>query len=44
MAHVRQSRPDDGLGYQVKVVRIVRDVASWLGSGIPLQRWSVGGE
>jgi len=31
--HIRQSRPDSGLGIQVKVLEISQDVACPLGSG-----------
>jgi len=33
LAHMRQSRPDSGLGFQVKVLKIVHVVLSLLGSG-----------
>ena len=33
MAHVRQSRPDYGLGFQVKVLKTRQVVPSSLGSG-----------
>ena len=33
MAHIRQSRPDSGLGFQVKVVHTIPVVPSSLGSG-----------
>ena len=33
VAHVRQSRPDSGLGFQVNVLKITRVVPSSLGSG-----------
>ena len=33
MAHVRQSRPDSGLAFQVKVVKILLVVHFSLGSG-----------
>jgi len=33
MAHMRQSRPDSGLGFQVKVLRTIQVVAASLGSG-----------
>ena len=33
MAHVRQSRPDSGLGFQVKVFELFYGVPSSLGSG-----------
>ena len=33
MPHIRQSRPDYGVGVQVKAYRIVRGVPSSLGSG-----------
>ena len=33
MAHIRQSRPDYGLGLQVKVVKTVKVVPFSLGSG-----------
>jgi hypothetical protein len=32
MAHIRQSRPDSGLGFQVKVLKIFQVVPSSLGS------------
>ena len=35
MAHIRQSRPDSGLGFQVKVHKIFRVFPSLLGSGFP---------
>jgi len=34
MAHTRQSMPDFGLGFQVKVLKIVSGVSSSLGSGM----------
>ena len=33
MAHVKQSRPDSGLGFQVNVIETFRVVPSSLGSG-----------
>jgi hypothetical protein len=30
MAHIRQSRPDSGLGFQVRDLKIVQDVPSSL--------------
>ena len=33
MAHIRQSRPDSGLGFQVRVLKTLQDVPSLLGSG-----------
>jgi len=33
MAHIRQSRPDSGLGFRVKVLKIFQVVPSSLGSG-----------
>ena len=33
MAHMRQSRPDPGLGFQVQVLQIVQGVPSSRGSG-----------
>jgi hypothetical protein len=36
MAHIRQSRPYSGLGFQVKFLKIFQDAPFWLGSGIPL--------
>ena len=33
MAHIRQSRPDSGLGFQVKVLKHFQVVLSSLGSG-----------
>ena len=33
MAHKRQSRPDAGLGFQVKALETSEGVPSWLGSG-----------
>ena len=33
MVHIRQSRPDSGLGFQVKVLAPFSDVPSSLGSG-----------
>ena len=33
MAHIRQCRPDSGLGFQVKVFKIFEVVPSSLGSG-----------
>ena len=34
MAHISQSRPDSGLGFQVKVLKPFQVVASSLGSGL----------
>ena len=34
MAHIRQSRPDSGLGFHVKVLKIFQVVPSSLGSGL----------
>ena len=34
MAHVRQSRPDFGLGFRVKILQTFRAVPSSLGSGL----------
>ena len=34
MAHVRQSRPDSGLGFKVKVLKTLHVVASPLGTGM----------
>ena len=31
MAHMRQSRPDSGLGFQIKVLKTFSVVPSWLG-------------
>ena len=36
MAYIRQSRPDSGLGFQVKVLEIFQVVSSSLGNGTPL--------
>ena len=36
MAHIRQSRPDYGLGFQARVLEPFRVVASSLGSEWPL--------
>ena len=33
MAHVRQSRPDSGLGFQERVIEIIQGVHFSLGSG-----------
>jgi len=33
MAHIRQSRPDSGPGFQVKVIETISGVSSSLGSG-----------
>jgi len=33
VAHIRQSRPDSGLGFQVKVLKTFKDVPSSLESG-----------
>ena len=33
MAHIRQSRPDSGLGFQVEVLKTFKIVSSSLGSG-----------
>ena len=33
MAHIRESRPDSGFGFQVKVLKTVYGVPSWLDSG-----------
>jgi len=33
VAHIRQSRPDSGLGFQVKVLDTLQGVPSSLGSG-----------
>ena len=33
MAHVRQSMPDSGHGFQLKVLKKMQAVPSWLGSG-----------
>jgi len=38
MAHIRQSRPDSGLGIKTKVLKTVRVVAPSLGSVSGLQR------
>jgi len=38
MAHVRQSRPDSGLGFQAKVRKTFEVVPSSLGSGEPVTR------
>ena len=35
MAHIRQSRPDSGLGFQVKILTPFHVVPSSLGSGFP---------
>jgi len=37
-AHIRQSRPDYGLGFQAKVLEMVQGVPSSLGSGFRGQR------
>ena len=37
-AHIRQSRPDSGLGFQVKVLKLVEAVPCSLGSGVMGQR------
>jgi len=34
MAHIRQSRPDSGLGFQVKVLKIFYVVLFSLGLGV----------
>jgi len=34
MAHIRQSRPDSGLGFQVKVLKTFQVVPSSLESGV----------
>ena len=36
MAHIRQSRPDSGLGFQAKVLEILFAVLSSLGSGVQI--------
>ena len=33
MAHIRQSRPDSGIGFQVKVLEMIQCVPVWIGSG-----------
>jgi hypothetical protein len=33
MAHLRQSRPDSDLGFQVNVIKTFPVVPTWLGSG-----------
>ena len=33
MAHIRQSRPDSGLGFQAKILEAIQGVAASLGSG-----------
>ena len=38
LAHIRQSRPDSGLGFQVKVLKIFQDVPSSLESGRKMYR------
>ena len=43
MAHIRQSRPDSGLGFQVKVLKTLKVVPSLLGSGAILARNHAGG-
>ena len=40
MAHIRLSRPDSGLGFQVKISQIFQSIPSSLGSGT-LQRYLV---
>ena len=42
MAHVRQSRPDYGLGFQVKVLKPFQVVPSSLGSGRPSRTLAAG--
>ena len=34
MAHVKQSKPDSGLGFHVKALAVVQGVPSSLGSGL----------
>ena len=34
MAHVRQLRPDSGLGFQVNFLKVLYVVPAWLGSGL----------
>ena len=36
--HIRQSRPESGLGFQVKVIKNFQVVHSSLGSGLPTER------
>ena len=42
MAHIRQSRPDSGLGFQVKVLKACYVVPSWLGRGVTVAEVSRG--
>jgi hypothetical protein len=37
MAHVRQSRPDSGLGFEVKVLKTLQVVPSTLASGLGIK-------
>jgi len=41
VALTRQSRPDSGLGFQVKVLKAFQVVTSSLGSGISKSVWRV---
>ena len=40
MAHIRQSRPDSGLGFQAKVLKTFRDVPYLIGRGRGARRAS----
>ena len=43
MAHIRQSRPESGLGFQVNVLQLLQVVPSSLGSGCS-DAWPGGGQ